>query len=271
MMEQRYELLKVGPETALELLAKNTSNRKVSPARVQRYAAMMALGQWRTTMAEPVTVNSLGQIQDGQHRLLAIVASETTMMVWVAYGADPEDFSVIGAPGIRSVADVLSMQGLTHVTWRAASAKLVLRYERMPEKVWSGNGPLTEVTRVDEEIEAARPEYGDVIPFAGSARSAGLKPTTAMASSVLILRYSSHPEDLESFMDCLSTGANLDHGSPILTLRNWATNSKGQFQGSWDAQRRLAIYLRVWNAWSAGESLKLLKFNQSNLPMPKVL
>jgi hypothetical protein len=270
-LEPAFRKLVVTPVIAAAMLASNTHNRKMGAAVVERYATMMKAGQWRCTMADPITFDNQGVLQDGQHRLQAVVRSQVSVEFWVASGADPEDFHVIGTGRRRSVADVLSIAGYTNVNVRAAAARSVLSYERIPGKVWAVAS--SGITDIDVSEEAVKPEYDAVIPYLHAVRRHThlITPSAVVTHSVLVLKYSERPNDLDDFVEHLASGAGLDYGNPILTLRNWYMGDNSRIKsGSWTAQRRIAIHTRAWNAWVTGEQLKQLKFNQQNLPMPGV-
>ena len=74
----------VTPAMAMDWLDNaNTSNRKVSDAHVQRLARDMTSGEWKLTH-EGIAFDPSGILLDGQHRLWAVVMSETSveMHVW---------------------------------------------------------------------------------------------------------------------------------------------------------------------------------------------
>lgn len=65
-------VLKVTPEMATQMLAKNEDNRKVNDKRVSAYASIMLNGGWMAT-GQPIIVSKEGMLIDGQHRLNAVV------------------------------------------------------------------------------------------------------------------------------------------------------------------------------------------------------
>ena len=65
----------IDADKAAELLALNTKNfRKVSDAQVSAYAKLMLEGKWDGSIS-PITVDWDNVLQNGQHRLLAILRS----------------------------------------------------------------------------------------------------------------------------------------------------------------------------------------------------
>lgn len=68
---------KITPTKAEAWLNKNKSNRKLRDGVVEKYAADMREGRW-TECPTPIAFYEDGDVADGQHRLWAIVESETT-------------------------------------------------------------------------------------------------------------------------------------------------------------------------------------------------
>lgn len=274
-LEQMFRRYTVTPDMARTWLQSNTHNRRLASNVVDRYAASMRLAQWRCTMDNPIVFDANGALQDGQHRLHAVIKADVDVDFWVGFGADPGDFHVIGAGRRRSVADVLALEGRVNATTRAAAARQVLGWRAAPHRVWTGT-TLTQVGVTDQSIinEALREEYDKCNGYIHTVRSASVvTPTTMLAHAVLVLDQSSYTDDLDEFVSRLASGAGMDLGNPILTLRNWYMSQsalRGMSGGTWAQQRKLSIHIRAWNAWVGGESLRLLKFNQQNLPMPEV-
>jgi hypothetical protein len=72
----------ITPETAAAMLAKNIGNRIPRPNTVRFYAAEMTAGRWQETH-QALAVDCDGNLVDGQHRLLAIVLSQTSHWFWL--------------------------------------------------------------------------------------------------------------------------------------------------------------------------------------------
>lgn len=64
-------VVRITPQLAEELLARNTFNRKPSQRKIRRYAAMMRDGEWQLN-GEPLKFSAAGRLLDGQSRLQAV-------------------------------------------------------------------------------------------------------------------------------------------------------------------------------------------------------
>lgn len=87
------EIVQVTPAMAFTWLDKNTHNRHVSDAVVQRFAGMMKRGQWDLTH-QGIAFSPEGVLVDGQHRLWAITEAGVTIPMMVTRGV--EQSSMLG-------------------------------------------------------------------------------------------------------------------------------------------------------------------------------
>lgn len=63
----------ITPEIAQRLLEKNTNNRNLSINTVNKYALDMLSGRWNEGNADPIVINKNGVLENGQHRLNAVI------------------------------------------------------------------------------------------------------------------------------------------------------------------------------------------------------
>lgn len=95
----------ITPELAKQYLMKNSRNRPIKPSTVREYARDMLNGKFLTTH-QGIAFDENGVLSDGQHRLLALVASGKTLNFLVSRGLPPETTAVIDRGTTRSVRDV---------------------------------------------------------------------------------------------------------------------------------------------------------------------
>jgi len=75
----------VGPKAAEAWLNANKSNRRLRDGIVEKYAADMKSGRW-TSCPEPISFYDDGDVADGQHRLFAIIESDTEQIFPICRG-----------------------------------------------------------------------------------------------------------------------------------------------------------------------------------------
>ena len=102
----RAMVVLVTPEIASEWLKSNTNNRRLKPSVVNSYAKDMKCGRW-TLNNDAITFDKSGILTNGQHRLTAIIKSETSQEMAVMYGV--EHNINMDRPAMRSVGDNLSI------------------------------------------------------------------------------------------------------------------------------------------------------------------
>jgi hypothetical protein len=133
----RVEQLDITPEMALAMLRGNAGNRKADKTRIRQYAADMKAGRWKLT-PQTIGIAHDGRVVDGQHRLYAIVESDTTQAFLVVFEADPDSFGVIDIGKIRTGNDIWRIAGKSAPNV-AAIARLAYLYANHRDAIWDTN------------------------------------------------------------------------------------------------------------------------------------
>lgn len=85
-------VVSITPTVAEQMLQHNTNNyRKAQPTKVHLYARKMALGYWQEN-GEAIQFDKQGNLLNGQHRLMAIIESQTTQRMLVVYDVEADVF-----------------------------------------------------------------------------------------------------------------------------------------------------------------------------------
>jgi hypothetical protein len=96
-------------EKAKAYLETNHNNRPVDRAYVRQLASELEQGRFHETH-QGIAFDAEGRLRDGQHRLLAIVASGVEAALHVTHGISEEAVQAIDQHRRRTAAQVLSMQ-----------------------------------------------------------------------------------------------------------------------------------------------------------------
>jgi len=247
------EIVEITPDIAKHLLSFNDDNRKISERTVNIIAGDIASGKWRMN-GEPIIVAKDGQLNDGQHRLSAIIAANVAVPVMIVFGVERASRFTVNMGRQRTPGDFLGMNGVKNEKLAAAISALLLTYNKgvFSHTLTTGNMSLSKQDVLEEHRK-----YSNKIQRACKSvfRAKFIRQHAATAAGVahVVLSSSANHENLEFFFDRLNTGEELRRGSPILMLRNQLISTK---QEGLRANNKLEMILRYWNAWIDGRSVR---------------
>jgi hypothetical protein len=118
----------IGPDKAAEYLGKNHGNRPLRDRLIKRYAKVMQADNWMLS-PDCIAFAEDGRLLNGQHRLNALIRSETTQKFAVMRGLKAEVFKVMDAGQMRTVSDTLAVEGYKYHSRMAALVRLCLSHE----------------------------------------------------------------------------------------------------------------------------------------------
>ena len=96
---------------AEEVLQLNSANRRVNARKLGQLVAQMKAGSFENT-GEPIIIAAEGILNDGQHRLLAVIESDAVVDMDVRFGIPRKSFSKTDTGAGRTGGDVLAIRGL---------------------------------------------------------------------------------------------------------------------------------------------------------------
>lgn len=105
------QLVFVTPEMAGRLLTANGKNRNIRRPHVSKIQKEIIRGEWYPD-ASVIRVDIDGKLQDGQHRLSAVVASGVGVWMWVMTNTAADAMSKIDSGKSRNIADRLKLWGV---------------------------------------------------------------------------------------------------------------------------------------------------------------
>jgi hypothetical protein len=100
----------ITPEIAKAILDNNRTNRNISQKIVKRYAQEMKSGNWQKNY-EPIVLSKSGRLLNGQHRLMAVIASGMSIEMFVIRDAD-ESITIFDRGRNRSEYNELQLEGV---------------------------------------------------------------------------------------------------------------------------------------------------------------
>ena len=148
----------------LQFNAPGRTNRRVNDRFLRQTINAINRGLWKNT-GEPVIMSSKRILNDGQHRLLAVVAADRPVVMDLRFGVEREAFETTNSGRSRSSIDVLRMMDTPYFGRVSAAARMVLAYrDGLPQAMRESYGTAEIVNAVKEwpELAAAAAELYDL-------------------------------------------------------------------------------------------------------------
>ena len=261
----------IRPEGAKRIIAShNHHNRAPSAERVTEYAVDMRGGNWIFT-GETLAFTVKGDLVDGGHRIMALLAVGRPFAALVVVGVSMTAFRATGAGKARSLRDRLVVAGRSFFGVRGATIALLNRLENSDEKNDilddPAVGPSSRLSSTAAfEVEAnAIEKYGmnEALMYINGLRwRVGGDLPKHVAVFVFMFMAERSVDAARHFMRLLVEGG-APSGSPILALRDkLALLSKSAFSGNKKVSApkmertgtRIRLLVLAWNAWCVGRT-----------------
>lgn len=266
-------IIAVDPPTAARWLEANTHNRKLSQYRITEYAIEMLEGRWHFN-GEPIQFDTGGVLLNGQHRLHAVIESETTQTFVVVRGLHPDTQITMDQGTRRGTAAQLQIAGIHTDNTTAAGIRVYLRWQT--GRLFGDQTRHTAKVTNTEVVEWSRNHPSEIETMrsftAGGIRTIPVVPSIALA--VALKFHEIDPDDAGEFLASLRTGANLSSTSPILALRTKLSRIKDT-RLKLPERDLIAFFVSAWNAQRAGRPVGKLQrphgssWTAANFPEPK--
>lgn len=244
----KTQVMLVSPEMAAEWLKNNPRNRRVNRSAVTTLAREMKAGRFIFTH-QGIALGVDGSLLDGQHRLLALIASGISIAMVVHTDVPLEAMGAIDVPGCgpRTAADVVAItDGIrTNGTTRAAA----IAAERIVTGVSIADGGQERITA--HVLRQALDRHGASATFvAETIGRAHNRLCQAPANGALTVLHRVYPAETTAFIGMVRDGVGLTERHPALAMRNYlllsyhatARGSRGDLVdrmfGAFDAYRR---------------------------------
>lgn len=268
------EVMHITPHMAEIMLEHNMMNgvkvnRRLRADRVAFLADQMSEGKFDLT-GQSITFTKDKVLNDGQHRLSAVVKSGVAIDSLVMFGVDRETFSKVDVGTKRSAADIFSIKGEHYAANLAAAIGWVIRFETDRA---SSNDLGMAAEDLWQHLDQHHPKLRDVV--AESAVVAAELPT-ASPSMVCAVKYwvgqQAHAiKQADDFFYSLCTGnviGSRNRKHPINRLRaRLLQNAEDRLKGHKLAQATIAAYIiKAWNAWRKDSEITQLAWRGPNNP-----
>lgn len=258
----------VTPKMAQEWLSKNTGNRPISEMNVQHLLAIMERKQWTiTTDAIGFDVN--GTLNNGQHRLHALIKYGKELPFLVCRGLPLLSFNAIDTGKMRNAGDVLGAAGVPASKSKSSIVSLLIQSKdgiksglgSSKTKKISNQDVLNFYNKNKKDIEEAY--------IASVSYTKKFKAIEARYIGALYYIFAGIDKSYaEKFFESYNSGLGLSLGSPIFALREKLIMDM-QSTKKYTSSDKLAWTVLCWNAFHAGRSLKVIRHSDiTGIPKP---
>ena len=235
----------VTPDKAKQWLAHLGQERAISQTVVAEYASKMKHKSWRDYHPDAVILNESGALINGQHRLTALIQSQSSHhMLVIHYHNSHYTLGLemtLDRGKRRSTRDVLTLGTGTNVTTAAAAVSRHLYYGIQPSsRVIPDLEFITFYRRYEKQIEEA------IRLLSPARKRITLAPVMAALARALL---TIDQESAGRFATVLRNGESLtklEHG--IIVLRNWLLIER---KGGLNAKAAADTYARTTHALRA--------------------
>ncbi|MBB3039423.1 hypothetical protein [Hoyosella altamirensis] len=272
-----HSIIHIDPQLARRVLARNTRNRPIRESHVVTLMREMESGRWKYN-GEAIKWSIDNVLLDGQHRLTALSRlpdDYPPVPFLVVRGLTNDSQDTMDQGRTRTAADQLSIDGLTGNTNHrmiAGAIRVYLQWERGHFFLDRASNTISNPEIVTWAHE--HPIDMELVNDIASQRLRRVKIRPSVTLAVMLKLRQIDGEAQREFAECLYTGANLDEGSPILTLRERFDRLKQQNVSTTDRDA-VAFFIVAWNAWRDGRRLTKLQrpkvgtWTRDNFPEPR--
>jgi hypothetical protein len=252
------ETVTITPGLASIILAKNDHNRNIRPAKLAQFAADMRKGRWAFN-GEPIIMAKSGELNDGQHRLSALVDANLTLPIVIVFGVERDTRTTVDQGAARKASDYLHMEGEKNSATLAGLVRLSIAYER------SGYDSIMNSNLVTNAEVLARARHDNLAREAAEFANNVARTASAFASPSVVgfCYYTFAGEssvEAKDYMTQVCAGEGLKRSDPAYAVRERLLNL-----GQRNREMRTEIIFRGWNAFRRGGTLTIAKV-LGNLP-----
>jgi hypothetical protein len=219
---------------------------------------------------EPIIVSDEGILNNGQHRLLAILEADAAVEMDVRFGIPRRVFVKTDTGAARGPADVLSIRGVQGAPRIAMALRLLIAYERgLPEHL------RDYVT--NDEINRAYDRWPEIVDAAAKIQVYRFPPqirSTPLYATTFLAMRAPRSSGLDNWLHVIATGVEAHRENPAYQLRERLLRGVGAELGTRERQLlRLALMIKSWELYRKEETISMRDFRWSPTgrdPFPRV-
>lgn len=236
----------ITPELAALCLTYNESgktNRKMSRGGVASAAAALRENRWENT-GEPVIFSDAQMMNDGQHRLRAIVETGIPAVMDLRFGVVRRAFAATNSGGKRTGGDALTVLGAANTTQAASVARLVIAYESDRSNMINAAKQRRSNDAIVRAVERW-PDIPEAMRYTAELQR-GLKNAAVQCLAFFALR-TGNDASVRDFFKIMETGEGRASDPPHRLRETMLRHRGGQDSGT--RVTFLAMGVIAWNIW----------------------
>jgi hypothetical protein len=253
----------VGPARAEQLLKTYKEDyRKYRPKYAEGLARDMENGHWNFD-GSPVRIDENDTLFDAQHRLHAVIESNTRQIFLFISGLPVSAYNTTDTGLARTYRDNLRRRGFTNVTLRSALVRYIAR--------WTSGKSLDDTKRLtNAEMDDVHDAHVDTINRAlemaiSTSRRVDL-PAALWAFSWWTLTELGR-ERAYTFLVSVAEGENIKRGDPAFTLRTRLYDERENMR---TRNEYMHLVFQAWNAFVADQDITRLQLPRSFVTREKM-
>lgn len=261
-IKEKLSIVRVTPTLAAKWLEEdeaikkskrsNFKNRAIIDSLISFYASEMKSGNWKLN-GESIIFGKTGALLNGQHRLKAIIRSNTVVPIVIARDFDEDVFDTIDTGRKRGGSDILSILGYANSTTLASMCRWYLTITR---QIQVGR-PISNY-QIRDCIES-HPKMVHWASLHVTKSSRKVLPSGCLG--VFALMDEIHGRELtEDFYHKVVRGENLTKGNPAFELRERLLAARGGRSMYLKTAAAIAITIKAANAYILGNKVSVLRY-----------
>ena len=248
-------VVKVDPEFAAHILSRNNGNRSLRKYDVAKYSSDMQNGMWKFNPADTLIIDWDCIPRNGQHRMHAVIDSDTTQEFILVTGVDPATVHIIDNGRGRTLADSLNFDNEMYPSVLSTCITWYHKYKTRSLKC-----PLAKLSFLESKAFLNENPYLRIAStYIGKNRTMVKNLCrTGTAATAFAIFYDINKKMTKQFFDGFVTGADLKKGSPILAIKNkFLLKDYDCLKGRSRMQTSdyLAYIVKAWNAFREDQKM----------------
>jgi hypothetical protein len=260
----KTEIITLTPNMAKKLLETNKeNNRPLKNANISTLKADIIAGRWKLN-GESIKISENGKLIDGQHRCLAVISANIPIQTLIVYEVEESSFDTIDLGTIRTVSDLLAINGQKNTNIAAAIVTKYLMYNKIisdSRSIKSYFIPKSEPIKFYYENENLVKEVTcHVSKYYSKLR---LYTKAEIGGTILYLHITKKHSlnTIISFFNQLFFYENIENDM-IIQLRERLIKD-GLCSRKMTNNNKYSLLIKTWNFYVTKKSTKLLKYDEA--------